>query len=214
MTKKSKASKGSVGVESTQNRLRIRLPRQIYGGKQKYLSLGLADVPQNRVLAEQKAKQIELDILAGYFDPTLAKYKPQQHIESKPNSALELNELWKRYTAYKASQLEQSTILRDYGKIQKRITKLPTQEIKAAVRIRDSLLQTYSAETAKRTLTQLNACCNWAERSGLIEENPFNGMASEISPKKNRRTSRLPFDRDEVSAIIQAFENDTFCSPH
>jgi len=72
-----KASKGSVGIEVFQGRLRLRLPRQLYGGKQKYLTLGVADTPENQKLAVSKAKQIELDILAGYFDATLEKYKPQ-----------------------------------------------------------------------------------------------------------------------------------------
>ena len=42
-----KAAKGCVGIESFQGRLRLRLPRQVYGGKQKYLTLGLEDIPEN-----------------------------------------------------------------------------------------------------------------------------------------------------------------------
>jgi hypothetical protein len=77
-----KASKGVVGIESFQGRLRLRLPRQLYGGKQKYLSLGLDDTPANRTIAEAKKKQIESDlakdvIVAGIFDRTLAKYRPE-----------------------------------------------------------------------------------------------------------------------------------------
>ncbi|MEA5614889.1 Arm DNA-binding domain-containing protein [Nodularia spumigena] len=74
------ASKGSVSVESFQNRLRLRLPRQLFGGKQKYLTLGMADTPENGKLAEAKAKEIELDIAFERFDTTLAKYKPQSHL--------------------------------------------------------------------------------------------------------------------------------------
>ncbi|MHC5719149.1 MAG: Arm DNA-binding domain-containing protein [Nostoc sp.] len=56
-----KVSKGSVGVESFQERLRLYLPRQLYNGKQKYLTLEMADNPENRKLVEAKAKQIESD---------------------------------------------------------------------------------------------------------------------------------------------------------
>lgn len=56
-----KAAKGSVGVESFQERLRLHLPRQLYNGKQKYLTLQMADNPENPKLAEAKAKQIKSD---------------------------------------------------------------------------------------------------------------------------------------------------------
>jgi len=83
-----------------------------------------------------------------------------------------LDELWENYTQFKSSQLEKTTILRDYGKIQKRIKKLPIQDLSEAVAIRNYLLKAYSAEVAKRTLKQLNACCNWAIHSKLIASNP------------------------------------------
>ena len=57
-------TKGTVGIESVKSVLRLRLPRQVFGGKQKYLSLGLSDTPENRKAAELKARQIELDILS------------------------------------------------------------------------------------------------------------------------------------------------------
>jgi integrase len=41
------------------------------------ISCGVNDDPTGRAVAKQKASQIELDIQAGYFDPTLLKYKPR-----------------------------------------------------------------------------------------------------------------------------------------
>ena len=94
-----KAPKGSIGLESFQGRLRLRLPRQMYSGKQKYLTLGLADSPENHASAELTARQIELDIITGNFDPTLARYKPKTHLTlvkpvESPQKALTLTELW------------------------------------------------------------------------------------------------------------------------
>lgn len=217
MKAQQKSSKGSVGIESFQGRLRLRLPRTLYGGKQKYLTLGVADTQENRKAAEAKARQIELDILAGYFDPSLDKYRPQTHLtlvksQEESSKAPALADLWENYTQFKSSQLEETTIIRDYGKIQKRIEKLPTQDLSQAVKIRDYLLKTYSSEVAKRTLKQFNACCNWAVRSKLIDSNPFNGMASEIKSKKTGKTSRMPFSKEERDAIINAFENNTYSS--
>jgi hypothetical protein len=62
-TPSGRASKGSVSLESREGRLRLHLPRQLYNGKQKYLTLGLADTSENRIEAERKARTIELDIL-------------------------------------------------------------------------------------------------------------------------------------------------------
>lgn len=70
-----KATNGSVAIESFQDRLRLRLPKQVCGNNKRYIALGLADTPDNLKLAEQKANEIELDILADCFDETLDKYK-------------------------------------------------------------------------------------------------------------------------------------------
>lgn len=159
MNAQHRASKGSVGIESFQGRLRLRLPRQICEAQHRYLTLGKADTPENRKSAELQAHQIELDITSGNFDTTLARYKPKTHLTlvkpvESPQKALKLAELWDKYTQFKSSQLEETTILRDYGKIQKRILKLPTQNLSEAGENRDYLLKTYSAEVAKRTLKQ------------------------------------------------------------
>ena len=47
-----RAPKGSVGIESFRGLLRIRLPRHLYGGKQKYLSTDLADTDINLTIDE------------------------------------------------------------------------------------------------------------------------------------------------------------------
>jgi integrase len=36
-------------------------------------------------------------------------------------------------------------------------------------------------------LTQFSACCDWAVKSQLIGENPFEGMASDIKVPKGDR---------------------------
>lgn len=69
-----KASKGTPQVKSSNNRLQLVFTAV---GKRHYLSLGLTDTPENRKLAEAKARLIESDIAYERFDPTLAKYKAQ-----------------------------------------------------------------------------------------------------------------------------------------
>lgn len=186
-------SKGSVSILVSNERLQLRFH---FNGKRYYLSLGLPDSKLNRKAAEAKAKLIESDIAFDRFDPTLAKYKPQ----SAPSAVTPITpkipfaDLWEKYTLYKSSQVAASTLVRDYGKIAKRLQALP-KNVEDAVGVRDWLLGKYSSEVARRTLIQMNACCNWAVKSGLASENPFRGMASDIK-KTVRDASREPFSRE------------------
>lgn len=208
MNTQQKATKGSVGVESFQGRLRIRLPRQVYGGKQKYLTLGLADTPENRKEAEAKAWRIEKDILAGYFDSTLAKYRPQKYLTVveaiKP--AITLSELWDKYTEYRKPQIAETTLRIQYASVRNHIGKLPTKDLKDAIEIRDFLVANLSNDAARRTLTQLAACCEWACESSLVSTNPFRGMAKKIQVVKDEIDTIDPFTCEERDAIIAAFE--------
>ena len=70
---KRKSSKGTVQIKISHERLQLVFR---FAGKRYYLSTGFSDTVANRKLAEMKAKQIELDMLSGNFDPTLAKYNP------------------------------------------------------------------------------------------------------------------------------------------
>lgn len=204
-----KASKGSVQIKTSNSRLQLVFSQ---GGKRHYLSLGLPDSKLNRRAAEAKAKLIEADIAYDRFDSTLKRYKPQAALNTftpafTPKNSLP--QLWEKYTQYKSTQVSASTLARDYGIIAKRLAIMP--ELEEAIEVRDWLLKKYSSEVARRTLVQLNACSNWAIKSGLLSENPFEGMASDIK-KTVRETSRQPFSREERDAILEAFEKDTYAS--
>ncbi|MGV0102135.1 Arm DNA-binding domain-containing protein [Nostoc sp. DSM 114160] len=102
-----------VGIEVSKGYLRLRFPRALFNGNQKYLSLNLADTVENRVAAEIQARRIELDILAGYFDPTLAKYKTDHTPTPKKQKVYSLLELWEKYTQFKSGQVQESTLRAD-----------------------------------------------------------------------------------------------------
>lgn len=165
---------------------------------------------------------IEDDIFKGKFDPTLQKYKPHSALttvtsiftltDEPPKTSL--LDLWNQYTEFQRKHLKETTILRDYGKIEKRIRKFPKQFLEDAIDVQTHLLKNYSTEVTKRTLKHLNACCNWAMRKRLITENPFNELAKEIKTKRTSRVSRKPFSRSCVAAIISAFEDNTYSSKY
>jgi integrase len=207
-----KAARGSVGIEVFRDKLRLRLPRQIFGGVQKYVSTGLENTPENGKRAQSKAWQIEEDIATGNFDSTLDRYRPQSHLAIvktivKPVETPKLTDLWEQYTDHKSKTLQATTILTTYKRVKNHIAELPTKDLKEAIAIRNYLLTTKSNDTAKRVITHLSACCDWAKQCYLISENPFIGMAEKIKLVKNFESDKIePFTPEERDAIIEAFE--------
>ncbi|PZU97157.1 MAG: hypothetical protein DCF32_20895 [Leptolyngbya sp.] len=128
-----KASKGSVAIQVSHGRLQLRFR---FAGDRKYISLGFADTPRNRKLAEMKVREIELDILAGHFDETLARYKPRKAAtkelveEITPKPPPTLLELWSQYTSYKASSVKETTQLyyESFEKLFEKVGAVPFDE--------------------------------------------------------------------------------------
>lgn len=226
MVSQRKASKGTVQIKISNDRLQLVFS---FGGKRHYLSTGLSDTKANRKVAEMKARQIELDILCNNFDTSLGKYKPQSEqiiftppfTQSVEETYASLVDLWDSYTEYKRSSLSPSTLAKDYTKINRYINvHLPVKTLDKAVAIRDWLIANKSPRSAKKILTQFSACCKWAAKSQLIDDNPFEGMASDIKlPKGNyEETDINPFssqERDTPSEslrerIILAFQENQY----
>ncbi|MBE9171341.1 DUF3596 domain-containing protein [Pleurocapsales cyanobacterium LEGE 06147] len=105
--KRSKARKGTVKVENDKNWLRLRFS---HGGKRYAFALGVPDTLLNRKVAEAKAQQIELDIISGNFDTTLAKYKPEKLSEAGKAEFLTITALFHRFMEHKAKQVNPKTI--------------------------------------------------------------------------------------------------------
>jgi len=58
-------------------------------------------------------------------------------------------------------------------RVKNQISKLPTKLLDDAIEIRDYLTDNFSLNTAKRIITNISACCDWAIDSKLIENNPL-----------------------------------------
>jgi integrase len=215
MSTKKRATKGSVGIESFQGRLRLRLPRQLYGGKQKYLTLGLPNTPESRTFAQSKASQIELDIIAGYFDPSLEKYRgdnnPSRQTKETGSNQVSLDLLWDMYAEYKSKFLSVTTINKDFKRVRNHIASLPSHRLGDAVFIRNTLLTNLSPNAAKRVLTQLKACYDWAIDSKLVTENPYEGMPQKIKAVSQSEGDNIyPFSSAEQAAIIASFSSSRY----
>lgn len=190
-----KASKGTVQVISSNDRLQLRFR---FAGKRHYLSMGLPDSAVNRKAAEAKARQIELDIVSGNFDPTLAKYKPQaapstvvNNVTNRVDSKPSLAELWEKFIEYKRPQCSSNTMRLSYGVFSNHVKKLPTHDLDKACEIRDYILNTIPLYSGKRFITRLSACCEWAIESGMLTDNPFQEMAKKLICQSHPKVKRL-----------------------
>ncbi|KZL51247.1 integrase [Nodularia spumigena CENA596] len=210
-----RGSKGSVSIINSNGRLQLRFH---YGGRRYYFSTGWADTPTSRKLAELKAEEVEEDILWERFDESLEKYKPKSSLSTvtpltpiqKPKP--ELDQLWDKYSQFKKPQVSPSTFAKDFTKHRNHITKLPTRSLDEASAIRDHLLANLTPDAAKRCLTQLKACCNWAIEEGLIDINPFTPMKIKVPKGATEEQDIEPFSKEERDLIIRTFASDRYYS--
>jgi integrase len=210
-----KAFKGSVQIKSSNDRLQLVFS---YGGKRRYLSLGMRDTTLNRRVAEMTANQIELDLLSGNFDDSLNKYRREPLASPEEITpiltpiavpVLTPHQIWERYNTYKASDLKETT--KHYHAVLGRLFEQldGTVSVLEPLKVKASLEKLTTVYQTKRCLMQLSAACKWAKKFGLLAENPYDGMANEM-PKYRYQVEPKPnaFTEVEREAILAAFRSD------
>ncbi|NEP19690.1 MAG: DUF3596 domain-containing protein, partial [Leptolyngbya sp. SIO4C1] len=212
-TPSGKAAKGSVQVTNSHGRLQLRFR---HAGKRRYISIGLPDTPTNRIVAEQRARQIQLDIISDNFDETLAKYKPESAKRAKPEPAKpappSLSALWENYCEVKRPIVAPGTWRNGYQVNTSHLERCPYGSLAEAQKIFDWAVGNLKPDPARRFIQALGACCKWAVRSHLIDHNPFAGMTSDIKVLKQAAEDNDidPFTRPERQAIIDAFSDSKY----
>jgi integrase len=211
--KKSKA--GSAQIRSSNGRLQLVFT---FDGKRYFVSTGVSDTPYNRKQAQDKALEVERDIAYGEFDPeNLDKYKIRASVATAdpittiPISTPDLPALWKRYSKAKSSGKSPATV-RMYGWVANHLERCPCKLPSQNQAIFDWLSANVPANSARRVLMHLSACCKWAKKSGLLEANPFEGSASEVKVKKTGTEDDEinPFTREERDRIIETFKGNRY----
>jgi integrase len=200
-----------VWIETKDNVLRLRWR---YEGKRHCLSLGVQDTPTGRAYANQKISQIQMDILAGYFDPTLLKYKPRK-LGANPTEipAVELFRKWANHHSQERQLVpaSQSRLTAIASKLEQFIGD------KAAHKVTDSVArdvvarwsETTSTKTLKAYLYYLQSCWDWAKgKYHLAETNPWSESLTRSRTRSNNQPSKRdkPFTLAELQAIIAAFK--------
>lgn len=200
--KRKKAAKGSVVVQVFKDRLRLRWSHQ---GTRYYLYLGLADSKVNRIVAEGRARLIEGDLATGNFDPTLAKYKP----ENQRVRSLSVAELFEQFTKHKAKQVYKRTLAK-YRAMAGHLSQFFRGKTVEAIGdaeaedFRDWLVKRLAPITVRERLTLLRACWTWAIKHKLAAHNPWTEIRVKVPPKQKSK----PFTLDEIERILQGFRDD------
>ncbi|MEL6384891.1 MAG: site-specific integrase [Cyanobacteria bacterium J06626_18] len=134
---------------------------------------------------------------------------PEPAAEEEP--LLDLPALCSQYIEVRQAGKSPS-ILRMYSWVANHLKRCPVKQVDEPQAVSDWLSSHVPADSTKRILTQLSACCKWAKKSGLLETNPFEGMASDIKLKKvsNEEFEIFPFTRQERDLIIEAFKQNRY----
>lgn len=213
---KKRAERGSVQVGECNGSLRLLWT---YQGKRYSIALGLRDIPWHRKLAHERALWLNQELHYGRFDlDQLDQYRAFLHGEDVLLSALPrskappLGQLWEQYTKVKIPSKSPATV-RGYDWVTGHIARLPSEDMQQPQVILDAIAL-LRPNTQKKLLTQFNACAKWAQKSGLLTDNPFVGAASEVKiPKVGTAEDEIhPFSRTERDQIIQAFKQHRYYS--
>ncbi len=193
--------KGKVSIVDKKGWIQLRWR---YRGERYYLSPGLPYNAINAHIAEQKASQIELDILSDNFDPTLRKYRPDGE-SGRTHSAVGL---MTKFIEHKSKQI-QARSLEKYRALQPWLREYygdrPVTAGNAHAFI-DWLRENLEPITTKERLSSLKAAWAWGMEQDLVTDNPWAEIKVRVGPKQKVQ----PFTRTEVRAIIQAFRESPY----
>ncbi|WP_051023642.1 hypothetical protein [Synechococcus sp. PCC 7502] len=174
------------------------------------MSCGVNDDPTGRAVAKQKAAQIELDIQAGYFDPTLLKYKPL----TRGKNATEIStvELFQKFTQYQSKQkcLSPRSLEARYKPLERHLEKsLNITTSKVTENLAGNFvalqLERVSSRTAKERVWLLQSCWEFARgKYQIADANPWTVHIPKIKTTETKRVK--PFSTTEIQLILGVAE--------
>jgi integrase len=174
------------------------------------MSCGVPATPTGKALAKQKAAQIELDISAGYFDPTLLKYKPRTL--GKNATEITAVELFERYAqAMKRDKALTRNAFQKYAALLSHLKAFFGTVGAESVCDRRAgdfsayLLEWMVGQTTKQYLFLLRACWDWAAGKYHVTGNPWAESVGKVKSQPSKRVK--PFSEDELRAILAGFES-------
>jgi integrase len=198
-----KNTKGAVSLTDWKGRVRMRWR---YEGKRYSLTL----FPNNKkglLQSKKLALEIESDLFNDRFDTTLCKYKgiePTQSVESPTKTMVEQFEHWVKY--YKQLDCDRNT---DYYHLRNTLRKWRVFNESTALSLLNK--EAFGPKTYNNRLGILRNFSKWLVNQGVWSSDPFDGV-NRKRMKKTSKPQREPFAMEEISCILRAFRENTFCS--
>ncbi|NCI45668.1 site-specific integrase [Sediminibacterium soli] len=194
--------KGAVSVTNADGRIRLRWR---YSGQRYSINLS-AYSRQHLQQAKKTALEIEQDIAKEDFDFTLSRYKGIPEPVRETPSEKSFVEYFEEWTSvYKQMDCDKHTnynavrnMLRKWGKVNPSNIHLKLNK------------ETFCAGTYNRRLTMLKGFVKWLVKAKIWQYNALEDINPKRS-KKVRQAKRRPFNENEISRILEAVKNDTFC---
>lgn len=186
------------------------LLRWRHEGKPYSFSMRGYNNPVGRSQAGSKLAEIETDILAGYFDPTLLKYRLRK--TGKKPTAISAVEVFQKYAEdrNRDRELSHSSRVRLKGiasKLGQVLGDKPAAKVTESV-AKDVIArwsESVSNRTIKGYLFDLRAAWDWAkDKYHLADSNPWSGLIARIKVQTPEHDD--PLTIAEFQAIIAAFK--------
>ena len=198
-----KKTKGAVSLTDWKGRIRMRWR---YLNKRFSLTL-FTNNKKGLLQAKKLALEIESDLFHDLFDATLCKYKgiePPQKIEQPTKTIVEQFEHWVK--EYKQMDCDKNV---DYHHLRNTLRKWGAFD-------QDTILtrlnmETFGAKTYNNRLGILKNFSKWLVKQGVWSIDPLEEV-NRKRVKKTIKSERTPFTVEEISAILKAFKENTFCS--
>jgi integrase len=198
-----KKTKGAVSLTDWKGMVRMR-----WRHLNKRYSLTLFTNNKKGLLQAKKlALEIESDLYNDQFDTTLCKYKgiePPPVIEQPIKTMVEHFEFWVR--EYRQMDCDKNV---DYYHLRNTLKKWGEFD-------QDTILtrlnkESFGAKTYNNRLGILKNFSKWLVKQGVWSVDPLEEV-SRKRVKKVIKPQRAPFTVEEISAILSAFKENTFCS--
>ncbi|BAZ20368.1 phage integrase [Kalymmatonema gypsitolerans NIES-4073] len=211
-TPSDKSSKGSIGIQAEQGRLKANFPRQYFGGKQVRKGLSLPDTPDGHVKANLVVRHLQLELEQGKlndghgnfnevrFQEILHEHGIKANLrivkggiatasdQLPPKPELSILEVWDIYCEYKKNKVQETTyqlrFRKDFLNPIKKAMKAVGED---ALKIQNWLLENYASEITKRILSHLSNAYQLCIKQNLIHYNSFDGLADEINIKSKKK---------------------------
>ncbi len=195
----------------------LLLIRFRFEGQRYTLTTGLHDSEFNRDIADKIIGHIKVDVGAGYFDPTLLKYKPKK-LGAKPTN-ISAVELFRKYFSFVQRDRDNGLAPGSIGRYKAIVLKLETclgtmpaahvteAMARKAVKV---MAETISKKTIKTYLFALRACWNWAASDSKYHltpgVNPWAICIEKLGDMPPAQRKKI-FAVSELQAIFKAFSD-------